>query len=250
MINRDYQTHGRKAGKKKKGEQKMPETRTETMLMVIAVASVLVLLGLGGEILAPVLSALVAGIVLSPLVRLGDRLGLRPAASAFAAMLLAICLFLLLAVLLEPYVAQAIESAPSIWAELRSSIYTFRDMLLGLEEIAEDVADAVDPSNNEDGSSESPVTIPRATDALLYAPLVVAQFFTFLGTLYFFLMTRLDIYAWLGRMIDSLKPEDFIAAEKQVARYFLTITAINLCLGILVAIVMRTYGFQRRFFGV
>jgi predicted PurR-regulated permease PerM len=220
----------------------------EIMLFVIATAVVLTLLGLAGEFLAPVISALVAGIVLSPLARLGGRLGLRPAISALASLLLAILLLMLLVTILAPYVRQAMNSAPTIWFELRSAIQTFRDMLLGLEEIAEDVAEAVDPSGNGKSNKDSSVSIPRATDALLYAPQVAAQVLAFVGTLYFFLMTRLDIYDWLGRVVKGVRFEDFMAAERRVARYFLTITAINAGLGILVALVMQAYGMPAPFF--
>lgn len=226
----------------------MPDTRTETMLLIITVAVVLTLLSQAGDFLAPVISALVAGIVLSPLSRLGGRMGLRPSLSALVALLLAVCLLLLLVVLFQPYVQQAMDSAPSIWFELRSAIQTLRDMLLGLEEIAEDVAEAVDPKGDGDAKSEDSIAIPRATDALFYAPQVMAQVLAFIGTLYFFLMTRLEIYGWLGQVITSVRSDDFMAAERRVARYFLTITAINAGLGILVALAMRAYGMPAPFF--
>lgn len=103
-----------------------------------------------------------------------------------------------------------------------------------------DVASAIEPDS--DGTSDEPVTLPSITDALLYAPQFAAQFMIFTGTLYFFLMARNSIYDWVSATFHRFGEDELRHAGKQVARYVLTISAINLCFGVLVAIVMQLIG--------
>ncbi|MFD3191513.1 AI-2E family transporter [Sedimentitalea sp. HM32M-2] len=225
----------------------MMTSRVEHLLMAIATVLVFVALRQAQEFLAPVIGALVAGIVLSPVSGLWDRWGLRASMAAFATVLLAFIALGALGLLLEPYVSEAIDSAPIIWFEMRGAIENLRSFLLGLDEIAEDVAKAVNPNGDGAPEKEATVPIPRAQDALFYAPQAMAQVLVFTGTLYFFLLTRRQIYEWAGRQFDGVRQNDFFQAEREVARYFLTITAINASFGVLIALVMQGFGMPAPF---
>ncbi|MDW4499894.1 AI-2E family transporter [Sulfitobacter sp. D35] len=213
-------------------------------LAILATVVVFVTLREASEFFAPVIAAMVTGVVLSPLADGMDRLGFRPSVATFFSAGLAVVVIVAIMFFIEPYVSRAIARAPVIWTELREAVQTVRAMLLGLDEIAKDVAEAVDPDAAEDAAPTTGATdaIPKVTDALFFAPAFVAQLMIFIGAFYFFLMTRKDIYAWLGNSIEGLKNEDFITAERRVARYFLTIASINATFGLLVTGVMHAFG--------
>ncbi|MEJ6396715.1 AI-2E family transporter [Yoonia sp. 208BN28-4] len=216
-------------------------------LVVLAVLAVFTILSQTKSIFAPVVSSLLLGVVLTPLSDFWDRIGLPPALAAFVSVSLAILTILVLILLIEPYVTQAINQAPVIWSELRGTIEEFKRMLRGLEEISEDVAEAIGDNDGadasaEDGESAAPVVLPSLTDALFLAPHFAAQFLIFSGTLYFFLMTRNSIYDWVTQTFSRFGEDELRDAAKQVAKYVLTISAINFVFGFCVAIAMQLIG--------
>lgn len=208
-----------------------------TLLTAIAVFAVLFL---GKDIFAPIIASLLLGVVLTPLSDLWDKLRLPAAFAAFVSVALAISVILLLIVLIEPYVTQAINQAPVIWAELRGTIDELKRILRGLEEMSADMAEAIEPSSGE--AQDDAVSMPSITDALFFAPQFAAQFLIFTGTLYFFLMTRNSIYDWVTATFTNFGEDELRDAGTQVARYVLTISAINFCFGICVAIAMQLIG--------
>ena len=192
------------------------------------------------DIFAPVISALLMGVVLTPLSNFWDRWRVPQAISALLSVLLAMSTILFLLLMIEPYVTQAINRAPIIWNELRGTIDQLKGMLRGLEQMSEDVSAAIEPSKGE--SENGTVGLPSVTDALFYAPQFAAQIMVFTGTLYFFLLARNSIYDWIDGQFRNFGKVELRHAGQQVARYVLTITAINFGLGCLVAIAMQVLG--------
>ncbi|SFS21222.1 AI-2E family transporter [Yoonia litorea] len=216
-------------------------------ICLFVIASIAVLWGLreAEGLLAPVLSAFILGIVLTPVSELWDRLRFPAALGAFLTVSLALTLILVLAFFIEPYVSQAIRQLPIIQAELREALVEIRRMLQGLEKISEDVAAAIEPEDSggeSESSDEGGMGIPTLYDALFYAPRFIAQFLIFAGTLYFFLLTRNQTYHWLSANVAALGKKDLGKAAKQVSRYVLTISAINLGFGSIVAVAMHLIG--------
>ncbi len=208
---------------------------------VLAAIALLAALSHAQDILAPILSALLLGIVMTPLSHLWDKLRLPKPISAFLSVLLALSSLLVLILLVEPYVSKAINQAPLIRAELRETIYEVRQMLRGLEEISDEMAAAIEPGAPAD-TEEQAVKIPSLTDALFYAPQFLAQFLIFTGCLYFFLLARDTVYDWLSDNLAALGERDLRLAAKLVSRYVLTISAINLSFGAAVACAMYLIG--------
>jgi predicted PurR-regulated permease PerM len=75
--------------------------------------------------------------------------------------------------------------------------------------------------------------------ALWMAPNFAAQVLVFAGTLYFFLLTGDEIYRRIPGHPDCLRQ-----ADRAVSQYFLTVSAINICLGIAVFGVMTLVGME------
>ncbi|MXU65690.1 AI-2E family transporter [Oceanomicrobium pacificus] len=218
-----------------------PARRVErACLMILAAVALIYLLDVAAAVAAPITLALVTGIVLSPLTRLWLALRLPGALAALLTLLVALVVAIAAMFLLEPIVSRVIARAPLIWYELRETVEQLKAMLRGLDQVAEDVASAIDAEPGSD--DEDAVAIPTATEALAYAPGIAAQALIFIGTLFFFLFARVETYTWLGRVIPGITAERFDEAERTVARYFLTITIINACFGVLVAIGLSLIG--------
>ena len=89
--------------------------------------------------------------------------------------------------------------------------------------------------------------MPSVSDAIMAAPLILSQILIFAGALFFFLLTRREIYDWVSLRLSSRGERAELAmrlrrAERNVARYFSTITLINAALGVLTAIALQVMG--------
>ena len=211
-------------------------------LFILAAILVFATLHQAKALFAPILAAFLLGVVMMPMSHLWEKLRVPDAVAAFFSVLLAILFISALLLLLEPYISQVISHGPVIQAELRETVDEVRRFLRGIEKISDDVAAAIEPDTGANGEASEPMTIPSLTDALLYAPQFVAQFLIFTGTLYFFLLAHNAVYDWLSTNIAALAKRDLRHASSQVSRYVLTISAINVSFGALVAIAMYLLG--------
>ncbi|QIE47334.1 AI-2E family transporter [Pseudohalocynthiibacter aestuariivivens] len=210
-----------------------------TALVVVALIAVFVALKLAEDILAPMVLAIVTGVILSPLSRIFERLGMPKGLVASSVVLLCVILVGTIAFLIEPLIWRLVEAMPKIRWELRDFVDQFRDLIRGLSEVNQEVEEALGTSAGTAAEKGDDVAegMPKLTDALFFAPVIVAQALVFLGTLFFFLLTRRGIYDWVSDRVTS-SPADagrvrqrFGTAESLVSRYFLTVTVINIVLG-------------------
>ncbi|WP_380058007.1 AI-2E family transporter [Falsihalocynthiibacter sp. SS001] len=215
---------------------------------LIAVVVLFVALKMAQSIAAPLVLALVVGVVLSPLSDGLERLGLPRITGAILTLACGLAGLSLLYVLLEPVVERLVLRGPLIWQELRDIVEWLSHILRGINEVSEDVADAVNGPATEKAASETLTDeLPNLTDALFFAPMIAASMLVFVGSLFFFVLSRKEIYAWITKGLkkaDGIQAEDgfLLRAERFVARYFVTITLINATLGIVVAGVMYWIG--------
>lgn len=223
-------------------------TQRSVATMCLAILTIIIVFGVLAQarnVFAPIISALLLGVIMTPVSDLWDKARIPAALSAFLTVAIALSLILILMVLIEPYVSDVINQAPVILDELRGSVEELKRILRGFERISEDMAAAIDPTAPNgaamDGTNGA-VALPSITDALFYAPQFAAQFMIFTGTLYFFLMAKNDIYGWVSKTFNRFGEDELRLAGKQVARYVLPISAINLCLGVAVAIAMQVLG--------
>ena len=218
-----------------------PQKYASLALIVIAVIVVFVVLDLAQGFMAPVISAVVLGVVLAPFADALERLRVPSAAAS----LLIIAVFIGLAgaifALIEPTISEAIQNAPLIWQELRSLFDSVRGAVAGVQEMQETVTEAL--GDGADASAETAsVPIPSILGALSYGPTVLGGLLIFVGTLYFFLATRRDVYARVARFVPRLTEPLLRNAESRVSRYFLAISIVNAGFGIAVVIAMSILG--------
>lgn len=220
-------------------------------IFVGGVATV-VALSFASDILAPVALALVAGVVLSPLSDFWESRGFAPFWGALVGLILTLAVVAGLVMVFQPIVARLVEQAPKVWSDMREILAGLRGLLRGLSEVSTEVAGAIaadaraDPSAGANGES---VPLPSVSDALLIAPALLAQMLVFVGTLFFFLLTRADIYDWASLRLSQRGERAALAqrlrrAERNVSRYFLTITLINAGLGAVTALALRLVGLE------
>lgn len=218
----------------------------------LAIATALAAMNIAAPLFGPIVLALVLGVVLSPFSARIDRLGAPPAASAFLTLLLSLLVVLFLGILIEPVISDVIARGPIIWAELSYSLENVQTMLRGLNDMSEEVEKAINEGEKDAGSmvAESKaaaeggekVDVPNVTTALMSAPVYAARAMIFIGTLYFFLLSRREVYAWVAKSGLDLTVEDLLKAESKVSKYFLTITMINGTFGALISVILLALG--------
>lgn len=203
------------------------------------------------NLFAPIILALVVGVVLSPVTDKLDKLGLPKGMTALSSLMIILFLIVTLAFLLEPAVDRAVRSLPKITTEVNALVYDVKRRLRGLEQVSEDVnrtLGADEQTTQSDGEGEgNGAALPTVEDALFMAPAIFTQIMIFTGTLFFFILTRPEIYGWIAK---RLVPDDrrletahrLRAAEQQVGRYFLTICIINAGYAVVVTAAMMAIG--------
>lgn len=228
------------------------ERLSQISLIVLASIVSLAALDAVSDIAAPVALALVVGVVLSPISEMWERLGLPPVFGALTSLLFSLVLIGGIVFLLQPLAAKLVAQAPKVWADVQDVVRIFRGLAQSMSDISRDVSSSVEPAVATAAAAPEVaptdgMAVPTVTDALLLAPAVAAQIITFIGALFFFLLTRNDIYNWTARRLSQPSNRGVVAtrlrdAERTVSRYFLTITLINAGLGLATAAALSLIG--------
>lgn len=248
--------HGAKMSKLERGAQ--------VAIVLLAFVVVTAALKFSQDLMAPLALALVIGVVLSPISDMWERLGFPAVFGALTSLILTLLFIVFIAMMVQPVVVRILEAWPTITAEMRGFVVEVQSALRGLEDASKEVQGALTGEGAE--GSETPVEavaeeavkqaaeeegsgidFPTTTDALFLAPAVAGQTVIFAGVLFFFLLTRREVYDWIAHRIapDGQTGETAMRlrlAERQVARYFLTISVINVGLGLCAALVMGLLG--------
>lgn len=206
------------------------------------------------NLVAPILLALVVGIVLSPIPNTLDKFGLPKSLAALSSLLIIMLIVTALVLFLQPSFKRLADALPFAVEEINGVVIELRNELRGLEDAGKDVAEALNDNGDDAPAPEEPeaeedvtASIPTVEDALILAPSLMSQAMIFIGVLFFFMLTRDEVYAWIARRLapDELKLEvahRLRMAEKQVGRYFLTITIINSGYAVVVSAAMIIMG--------
>ncbi|MBJ3762952.1 AI-2E family transporter [Maribius pontilimi] len=222
-------------------------TAAHVCLIVIGVIAVAAAMRVAQNVLAPTILAFVVGIVLSPISDFWERIGAPRAVGALISLLLTLSIIALIASLMLPIIGQVVDAWPVIRAELRGFMFEIQGTLRGIEDAGEEMERAMGGDGQDEGDGDGGFSIPSTTDALFLAPSVAGQTITFAGVLFFFVLTRRDIYGWVARRLAPKGAEETTAlrlllAERQVARYFLTISLVNIVFGLAVALIFYLIG--------
>lgn len=214
-----------------------------SLVLLAAIASFAALRFAQG-LFAPIVLAIVVGIVLAPLTDRMARLGLPATFAALGGLMVALILAVVFVLFLQPHVMELVRRWPLLWAEAQSVIADVQRILNGIEEVADNVAKALDGDEGGEkaDSGGAAAAVPDVATAISYAPALAGQALIFIGTLFFFLLSRGEVYALLAAVVPRLTLSRLFVAERVVSRYFLTITAINGVLGLLLTLVLTAVG--------
>lgn len=219
-------------------------------LIMLAVIALMAALSAIKDIAVPSALALVAGFVLSPLSDFWERRNFPPVAGALLGLAVALALLATVILVMQPFVIELIDQAPRIMSDMKDTVDTVRGLIRGIEDVTKDLEQAVIPQAQaaaEAATADETVDLPSVTDALIAAPAVLSQILIFGGALFFFLLTRREIYDWIARCFQAVERREATVAclrraERRVSRYFVTITIINAALGTAVAIYLQAVG--------
>lgn len=212
-------------------------TQTNRMvvcLSIVAGATIIVCMSLGKAILAPIALALVLGVVVSPLVEWLVRRGVPRTVTAVVIVSIILCSIIGLLTLIEPAFAMAAELLPQILAAVRSYLASFSTVFSGLDSIGQQLGS--DAALSEEDLADQ---VPSLGDAIWLAPNFGAQFFIFVGTLFFFVLTRNDIYEKAPQSTQVIRE-----ADRAVSKYFAAVSTVNCGLGVVTTLVMTVIGVE------
>ncbi|MWD26983.1 AI-2E family transporter [Aquicoccus sp. SCR17] len=219
---------------------------------LITIATLAVLAGLDyiANIAAPFVLSVFTGIILLPLTKRLQRIGIPRGLSAIIVLIVAVFVLAALIFLIEPLVWRLVDVIPRIRWEMKSMIGDFRAFVQGLDQISTEVEQTLGEGGAagaaEEGDAAASV-MPSLSDTLFMAPLVASQVLIFVGGFFFFLIGREDLYRSIAvrcvgehhcnAVLDRIRH-----AERLVARYFITVTMINAGLGACLAGVLTLLG--------
>lgn len=211
-------------------------------LIILATIACGVVLYIADDLAAPMTLAIVIGIIVAPLMDALERIGVPGGVAATLILIATVGGLAVLGFALEPLLWRIVDEIPSIRLELRSLMYEFQGVIQGIDNAQEQMKEALGAaeeaaagSGEGEGGGGGP-EVPTLTDAVFLAPIILGQFLIFAGTFYFFLVTRLRVYAALARRLSAVGESGvlksrFHRAEYLVSRYFVTISIINAVLG-------------------
>lgn len=203
-------------------------------LLLIATVALVTALHLAQHVLAPFVFALVLGVVVSPVAERLTRIGIPRLAISTTLLFIVVSAIGVTVLLIEPLIVLAIDELPRIKAVAAYWLESASSILRGIEEISQEIEKSVGAEQVEPQTA-----IPSVSDALWLAPNFVAQVFVFVGTLFFFVLTRDGLYANLGARESRLRD-----ADRAVSRYFAAVTLVNAILGGVTASVMMAIGLE------
>lgn len=193
-------------------------------------------------VLSPVLMAVVIGLMFGPVATMIERRGIPSTISAAAVVLLFLLILALGMLALAAPLSTWIDRAPQIWSQLQFHLAQFREPMNVLEDLREELrsfsGDSVTVSVEEGTAVESVAVL---------APAIIGQVLLFLASLYFFVATRQQSRNAVLRVCTTRKirwrvGHIFRDVEHRVSRYLLSITVINMGLGVAVGLAMLAIG--------
>ncbi len=192
-------------------------------------------------VLLPVVAALVIGTTLAPIVKAAARHRISPWVTAIALGALLLALAGTAVTLLSRPVSEWIARAPEFGATIKQKLYVLDRPLSALRELQ----DVLLPSGKAVAVEQSQLAI--VTPVVSYITPVLIQITLFFVTLIFFLATQIDFRRYMASFFTTREGKlRFIRIandiEEHLATYVATVTIINFCLGVVVALGAWLFG--------
>jgi len=140
-------------------------------------------------ILLPATTAVVIGLMFGPLSSRADRLGVPVIVTAIVLWLVVVLAFYLLIVLLASPIVDWLGKAPEIGENIRQKLHVLDRPIAALDSLRQ----ALMPKGKEDGGGLGFDILMIVQPALLFVTPAIGQVVIFFGTLFFFLLGRLQL---------------------------------------------------------
>ena len=216
---------------------------SQIAICVIGAVAVVVALQAGQFILAPVFLAITVGLMFGPVADALETRGVPEAVSAGVVVLMLLGIIAGSGFLFAGPLAEWGRRMPVVWEKLQAELANWKEPLESLGAVQEQVkgvfgGDAMEVTV-EDGST--------VTDIAMLAPTILAQVLIFLASLYFFLATRENIRIatlslCVSRRMRWRTAHVFRDVEQKVSKYLITISLVNVGVGVVVACLMAAIG--------
>lgn len=232
---------------KRKNQPNIDEIiRTGAYLAMIVMGGITLVgvLEYGQMILAPIMLAIVIGLMFGPLADRIERFGIPPWISGGAVVVLLVSLIALALAGFAVPLSDWLDKLPSMWAKLQSGLTGWRAVIASVGGLQEQIRSAI----GQDAAMRVDVADESTMESVAYlAPAIVAQVLLFLAGLYFFIATRARIRisvlsVCFSRRLRWRVAHAFRDIEMLVSRYLLSITAVNIGLGVVVALALWALG--------
>jgi predicted PurR-regulated permease PerM len=204
----------------------------------------LVALQAGQVFLAPVTLAIVVGLMFGPLADRLEGIGLPPALSSGVLVLGLILLILIGIGLFSVPLSDWVARGPLIWEKLQTELANWQEPLNSIGAFQDQLQSVF---GDETRMSVTVEDNSAMANIAMMAPAILAQMLIFLASLYFFVATRDHIRIsvlslCVTRRMRWRTAHVFRDVESKVSRYLISITTINVCVGIVVSLAMWAIG--------
>ena len=210
----------------------------------VGFAVLLSVLQAGQMFLAPVLLAVVVGLMFGPVADRLESWGVPAALSAAVVVLLLLGLIAGFGLIFAVPLSEWIARVPLIWEKLQAHLANLREPLESIGSFQEQLTSILGSSDRMTVTVEDDSTF---TGIAMMAPAILAQIAIFLASLYFFVATRDHIRMSVLSMCVTRRmrwrtAHVFRDVEFKVSRFLLSVTVINLCVGTAVGLAMWAIG--------
>jgi predicted PurR-regulated permease PerM len=240
------------AARSKRLQQEIANTQFERILnnsaqlslVLVGVMAVLAAIHLGQVVLAPVFLAVTVGLMFGPVADALEKRGVPDGVSAGVVVLLFLGLIAIGATLFAAPLLDWVDRIPVIWEALKAELANWKEPLASIGALQEQIKGMF----GDEGALT--VTVEEGNpvqDVALIAPGLLAEILIFLASLYFFLATRDQIRIFVlslcvTRRMRWRTAHVFRDVEEKVSKFLLTVSVINISMGVGVAILMALIG--------
>lgn len=220
-------------------------TFSKLSVVVIGVIAIVGALEYGQVILAPVVLSIVIGLMFGPLADRIEQAGIPPWISGFAVVALFVGLIAVAITGFAVPLSDWLEKLPLIWSRLQSELTSWRGVIASVAGLQEQLREAM---GQKTGGMRVNVEDTSAVESVVFlAPALMAQVILFLASMYFFIATRVRIRVAVlslcfERRLRWRFAHIFRDIEDMVSRYLLSITAVNIVLGVAVSLALWVLG--------
>jgi predicted PurR-regulated permease PerM len=217
----------------------------ELALIGIFILALAAFLSFARSILLPVTAAVIVGTILARPTALAARHGIPRWVTAGLLLLAILVAAAFVVVIASDPVSEWIRRAPEIGARLRERLAILEEPLAALEHLraalAAPGAERGDPLRVQIGTEFLASFVRAVTPA-------VGELLVFFGTLFFFLVGRIDLRTYLASLPSDRRERLRVLhalgdIEERLASYLVTVTVVNAILGLVTAAMLYAIGF-------